>query len=54
MILTERSGKTHMIVTIECGSKERLEQFLKFGIDKGTAQTLDNLVAYVMKVRQQL
>jgi uncharacterized protein YndB with AHSA1/START domain len=38
---------TRMVVEIECASPEHLEQFLKMGIDTGTAQTLDNLVAYV-------
>ena len=38
---------TRMVVEIECASAEHLEQFLKMGVDVGTAQTLDNLVAYV-------
>jgi hypothetical protein len=40
-------------VTIECGSAERFEQYLKMGIDTGTAETLDNLVAYVGAVAQR-
>ena len=28
---------------------EQLEQYLKMGVDTGTAQTLDNLVAYMRK-----
>ena len=38
---------TRMIVEIECASAEHFEQFLKLGVDTGTAQTLDNLVAYI-------
>ena len=37
---------THMTVSIRCASAEHLEQFLKLGVDEGTARTLDNLVAY--------
>lgn len=36
-----------LTVTIQCGSPEHLEQFLKMGVDVGTARTLDNLVAHV-------
>jgi len=38
---------TRMTVEIQCASPEHLEEFLKRGVDVGTAQTLDNLVAYV-------
>jgi uncharacterized protein YndB with AHSA1/START domain len=47
VILDEIAGKTRMTVRIECGSVARLEQYLKMGVDAGTARTLDNLVAYV-------
>ncbi len=47
VVLRESGGKTHMTVEIECRSAEQLEQFLKMGVAVGTAQTLDNLVAYV-------
>jgi uncharacterized protein YndB with AHSA1/START domain len=45
--LEDIAGKTHMIVEIECRSDEHLEQFLKMGVDAGTSQTLDNLVAHM-------
>jgi hypothetical protein len=35
-----------MMVEIECCSAEQLDQYLKMGVDVGTSQTLDNLVAY--------
>lgn len=44
--LRDVAGKTHMKVEIECRSAEQLDQFLKMGVDVGTSQTLDNLVAY--------
>jgi len=47
--LQEAAGKTRMIVEIECPSAELFEQFLKMGVDVGTAQTLDNLVAYARR-----
>lgn len=45
--LHETAGITHMVVEIECQSAELLDQYLKMGVDTGTAQTLDNLVAYL-------
>jgi hypothetical protein len=47
VILEEVGGKTHLTVTIECGSAAQLDQFLKMDIAAGTAKTLDNLVTYV-------
>jgi uncharacterized protein YndB with AHSA1/START domain len=44
--LQDIAGKTHMTVEIECRSAEQLDQFLKMGVDVGTSQTLDNLLAY--------
>jgi uncharacterized protein YndB with AHSA1/START domain len=46
LVLEEVAGKTHMTVAIECRSAEQLDQYLKMGVDVGTSQTLDNLVAY--------
>ena len=47
VILEQIGGKTHLTVRIECGSATKLEQYLKMGVDAGTAKTLDNLVAYI-------
>jgi uncharacterized protein YndB with AHSA1/START domain len=47
VVLDEIDGNTLLTLRIECGSAEQLEQYLKMGIDRGTAQTLDNLVAYL-------
>jgi uncharacterized protein YndB with AHSA1/START domain len=45
--LRDSGGMTQMLVEIECQSAEQLDQYLKMGVDTGTAQTLDNLVAYL-------
>ena len=42
-------GKTRMTVEIICHSAQQLEQFLKMGVDAGTSQTLDNLLAYIQR-----
>ncbi len=47
--LEAKGATTHMTVTIRCASDEHLEQFVKLGVDVGTARTLDNLVAHVTK-----
>ena len=47
VLLEDVAGKTHMTVEIECRSAEHLDQYLKMGVDTGTSQTLDNLVAYM-------
>ena len=49
VLLQEVGGKTHMTVEIECRSAEQLDQYLKMGVDIGTSQTLDNLVAYAQR-----
>jgi uncharacterized protein YndB with AHSA1/START domain len=49
VVLRDVAGKTHMTVEIECRSAEQLDQYLKMGVDVGTSQTLDNLVAYAQR-----
>jgi uncharacterized protein YndB with AHSA1/START domain len=49
VVLRAVAGKTQMTVEIECGSAEHLDQYLKMGVDVGTSQTLDNLVAYARR-----
>ncbi len=51
VVLNDAAGRTHMTVEITCRSAAELEQYLKMGIDTGTAQTLDNLVAYASRGR---
>lgn len=38
-----------MTVEIVCGNAEQLEHFIQVGVDRGTSQTLDNLVAYIAR-----
>jgi uncharacterized protein YndB with AHSA1/START domain len=52
VLLEETGGKTHLAVEIECRSADHLDQFLKNGVDVGTSQTLDNLVAHIVATRQ--
>ena len=47
VLIREADGRTQMIVEIECGSSEQLDQFLKMGVSAGTGRTLDKLVAYM-------
>ena len=49
VILEEAQGGARMTVEIECRSADQLDQYLKMGVDAGTAQTLDNLVAYARR-----
>ena len=46
VMLEDAAGGTHMVVEIACQSEDHLDQFMKMGVHQGTAQTLDNLVAY--------
>ena len=47
VLIREADGRTQMIVEIECGSSEQLDQFLKMGVSAGTGRTLGSLVAYM-------
>jgi uncharacterized protein YndB with AHSA1/START domain len=51
VILKDAAGKTHMTVEIACRSAAELDQFVKMGVDVGTAQTLDNLVAFSRRAK---
>ena len=49
VLFTGAGGKTRMTVEIDCRTAEHLERFLQMGVDAGTSQTLDNLVAYIQR-----
>jgi len=49
VLFASSGGKTRMTVEISCRTGEQLEQFLEMGVDAGTSQTLDNLVAYIQR-----
>ncbi len=48
VVLRELGRHTHMTVEIACRSADDLNQFLMVGVAAGTAQTLDNLVAFAV------
>jgi hypothetical protein len=52
VVFSEVGDKTLMTVSIECSSSAHLDQFIAMGVDVGTSQTLDNLVAYVGDMEQ--
>jgi uncharacterized protein YndB with AHSA1/START domain len=52
VMLTSDGEATHMKVDIRCASAEHLQQFLKLGVQTGTEQTLDNLVARMNAMRR--
>lgn len=45
-------ASTHMTVTIRSPSREHMDQFVRLGVDVGTAKTLDNLGTYVVRHRK--
>jgi len=47
LIFTEQGKKTKLTMTIECASKEERSALLQMRVDAGTAQTLNNLAAYL-------
>ena len=49
VMLESTNGKTRMIVEIQCGSAQQLDQFLQMGVADGTSKTLDNLVNYIAR-----
>lgn len=49
----QAGDNTLLTVRIECRSAEQFEQFLKMGIDTGTAKTLDNLVLYIGSIERR-
>ena len=49
VLLESAGGKTRMVVEIQCGSAEQLNQFLQMGVADGTSRTLDNLVTYIAR-----
>jgi uncharacterized protein YndB with AHSA1/START domain len=47
VLIDADGGRTRLKVQIQCRSAEHLDQFLQAGVDTGTSQTLNNLVAYL-------
>jgi uncharacterized protein YndB with AHSA1/START domain len=49
LLFDEHADGTRLTMTIECASKEDRDALLAMRIDKGTAQTLENLGAYLRR-----
>ena len=47
LIFAEDGKKTKLTITIECASKQERDAMLQMRVDAGTAQTLENLAAYL-------
>jgi uncharacterized protein YndB with AHSA1/START domain len=47
LVFTEEGRKTKLTMTIECATKKDRDALLQMRVDAGTAQTLDNLAAYL-------
>jgi uncharacterized protein YndB with AHSA1/START domain len=50
LIFTEEGKKTKLTITIECATNKDRDALLQMRIDAGTAQTLENLAAYLPKI----
>jgi uncharacterized protein YndB with AHSA1/START domain len=47
LLFTEEGKKTKLTITIQCATKQEREAMLQMRVDAGTAQTLENLAAYL-------
>ena len=50
LVFTEDGKKTTLTMTIECATKMDRDALLQMRIDAGTAQTLENLAAYLPRI----
>jgi uncharacterized protein YndB with AHSA1/START domain len=47
LVFTEEGKRTRLTITMECASKQDRDAMLQMRVDAGTAQTLENLAAYL-------
>ena len=47
LVFTEEGRKTKLTITMDCASKQERDAMLQMRVDAGTAQTLENLAAYL-------
>ena len=47
LIFAEEGKRTKLTITIQCASKQERDAMLQMRVDAGTAQTLENLAAYL-------
>jgi hypothetical protein len=50
LLFTEDEKKTKLTMAIECATNKDRDALFQMRIDAGTAQTLENLVAYLPKI----
>ena len=50
LIFTEEGKRTKLTITIECATRQDREALLQMRVDAGTAQTLENLSAYLLEI----
>ena len=50
LVFAEVGKRTKLIITIECATRQEREMLLQMRVDAGTAQTLENLSAYLLKM----
>jgi uncharacterized protein YndB with AHSA1/START domain len=50
LVFIEEADKTKLTITMECSSKEDRDALLQMRVDVGTAQTLENLAAYLPRI----
>ena len=47
LVFTEEGRKTKLTITMECATRQERDAMLQMRVDAGTAQTLENLAAYL-------
>ena len=50
LVFTEEGKKTRLTMTIECATRQERDALLQMRVDAGTAQTLENLAAYLPRI----
>ena len=50
LVFTEEGKQTRLTMTIECATSKDRDALLQMRVDAGTAQTLENLAAYVSTI----
>lgn len=53
LVFTEEGKKTRLTITMECASRKDRDAMLQMRVDAGTAQTLENLAAYLPTIERQ-
>lgn len=51
LVFSDEGNRTKLTMTIECATKDDRDALLRMRVDAGTAQTLENLAAYLPTIR---